>query len=191
MSISRFVKAIAYEILTALLLIISALFQAAMHTEGQMEKAYFQSNTFLFIAAATFLGVGVYSLVSYTRRHRQHILDSVFFLIVGLLLMAAVLVAILLYGGLEGTFDASGYTAVNLNLILLTLLPALFFVRSVILAFSTREGLAKRLGVQLGLLVLAAAAVVLLATGRLMRLAEYTEPPAGGDSQPGYTILEE
>ena len=59
MSISRFVKAIAYEILTALLLIISALFQAAMHTEGQMEKAYFQSNTFLFIAAATCLGVGV------------------------------------------------------------------------------------------------------------------------------------
>lgn len=106
MSISRFVKAIAYEILTALLLIISALFQAAMHTEGQMEKAYFQSNTFLFIAAATFLGVGVYSLdFLHPGGHRQHILDSVFFLIVGLLLMAAVLVAILLYGGLEGTFE--------------------------------------------------------------------------------------
>lgn len=191
MSISRFAKAIAYEVLTALLLVISALFQTAMHTDGQMEKAYFQSNLFLFIAAATFLGVGVYSLVSYTRRHRQHILDSVFFLLVGLLLMAAVLVVILLYGGLEGTFDASGYTAVNLNLVILTLVPAPFLIRSIVLAFSTRERLAKRLGVQLGLLVLAVAAVVLLATGKMMRLVEYIEPPADTNFQPGYTILED
>ena len=52
MNISRFAKAIAYECLTALLLVISVLFQAAMHTEGQMEEAYVRSNVLLFLTAA-------------------------------------------------------------------------------------------------------------------------------------------
>ena len=56
MNISRFAKAIAYECLTALLLVISVLFQAAMHTEGQMEEAYVRSNVLLFLTAAVLLG---------------------------------------------------------------------------------------------------------------------------------------
>ena len=57
MNISRFAKAIAYECLTALLLVISVLFQAAMHTEGQMEEAYVRSNVLLFLTAAVLLGI--------------------------------------------------------------------------------------------------------------------------------------
>ena len=48
-----------------------------------MEEAYVRSNVLLFLTAAVLLGVGVYSLMSYTRRHRQHVWDSVFFLVIG------------------------------------------------------------------------------------------------------------
>lgn len=122
MNISRFAKAIAYECLTALLLVISVLFQAAMHTEGQMEEAYVRSNVLLFLTAAVLLGVGVYSLMSYTRRHRQHVWDSVFFLVIGFAFMIAAVMTIVNFGGLEGTFTESGYTAMNVNVVLLTAL---------------------------------------------------------------------
>lgn len=190
MNISRFAKAVAYEALTALLLLVSVVFQAAMHREGGLEKAYSHSCLLLFATAALLLGIGVYSLMAYTRRHRQHILESVFFLAVGLALMIAVVAEIVLYGGLEGAFTESGYTAANLNIVLLAGLPVPFLIRSIILAFSTREALlGRRLGVQIGAAVLTAAMLVLFAAGKNLHLLQYTGPGDSldsGESMPGY-----
>ena len=187
MNISRFAKAIAYECLTALLLVKSVLFQAAMHTEGQMEEAYVRSNVLLFLTAAVLLGVGVYSLMSYTRRHRQHVWDSVFFLVIGFAFMIAAVMTIVNFGGLEGTFTESGYTAMNVNVVLLTALPVPFWVRSVILACSTREkSVGKRIGVQAGFVVLAVAMAVLIGTGHMMKIEKYAAADGGAAAVEGF-----
>ena len=69
-----------------------------------MEEAYVRSNVLLFLTAAVLLGVGVYSLMSYTRRHRQHVWDSVFFLVIGFALMNAAGLTIGNLCGVDGTF---------------------------------------------------------------------------------------
>lgn len=187
MNISRFAKAVAYECLTALLLVVSAIFQTAMHTKGQMEEAYVRSNVLLFLAAAVLLGVGVYSLMSYTRRHRQHVWDSVFFLVIGFVFMVAAVMTIVNFGGLEGTFTESGYTAMNVNVVLLTALPAPFWIRSVILACSTREKSAgKRIGVLAGAVALAAAMAVLIGTGHMLKIEKYAAADGGITAVEGF-----
>ena len=177
MRITRFAKAIAYECLTALLILLSFALQNGLQQTEQLEAAYGRSNLFLFIAAAVLLGVGVYSLMSYTSRHREHILDSIFFIVVGVFYMAAAMIVFLTYGGLEGTFTQSGYTAANINLVLLSALPVPFWVRTVVLVFSTREkSVGRRAGVQIICGLLAAVLVGLALTGRYMHMLTYVEP---------------
>lgn len=177
MRITRFAKAIVYECFTALLIVLSFVFQNGLQNPEQMEIAYSRSNWFLFITAAVLLGVGVYSLMSYTSRHREHILDSVFFIVIGVFYMVAAMIVFLTYGGLEGTFTQSGYTAANINLVLLSALPAPFLVRTIVLVFSTREkSVARRTVVQIVCGLLAAALVALILTGRYMHMLTYVEP---------------
>lgn len=180
MKLTRFAKAILYLAFTALLLLISTLFHAAMHSEGGLEEGYFRSNSYLFILAAVLLGTAVYSYAAYTRRHSEHRTDSLLFFLVGLALMVTVIFAILQYGGLEGFFEESGYTAANINIVVLTALPLPFLIRAVVLACSTGEtSRARRLGAAIAAVVLVAAAVVLVAVGGLARPMRYVE-----DSRP-------
>lgn len=177
MRITRFTKAVIYEFLTALLLLLSFLFQRDLRDAAQIETAYGRSNWFLFIAAAVMLGVGVYSIMSYTRRYREHILDSVFFILLGVLYMVAFMTVFLMYGGLEGTFDESGYVAANINIILIGALPLPFLIRTIVLVFSTREPrVGRRVGVQIVCGLLTAVLAVLIFTGNYLRMAEYVDP---------------
>lgn len=116
MKITRLAKGIAYLVATVLVACISVAMQAAMHTEGGLEENYFRSDGVLFLIAATVLGVGVYSWLSYTRRHREHRMDSLFLVATGGTLMLLTVFVVVYYGGMEGSFDESGHTAVNLNI---------------------------------------------------------------------------
>lgn len=102
MNISRFAKSIAYLAAAALLLLLSVIFQVGMHSEGGPEASYFRSNTFLFVVAIGCVGTGVYSYIGYVRRHREHALDSLFLLLVGLAVLIASILVFLNFGGLAG-----------------------------------------------------------------------------------------
>lgn len=184
MKLTRFAKAILYILLTAVLLALSSVFQTAMHTEGKLEEHYFQSNSFLFIFAAVLLGSAVYAYLSYTRRHREHLSDNLILFAVGLALMVTVVTVVLSYGGLEGPFTESGYTAVNINIIVLSVLPLPFWIRAGVLAFSTREdSRIRRRIVQTGFFLLTAAVIVLAATGCMWRMERYTQDGGYDTSQ--------
>ena len=173
MQISRWIKAVVYEALTALLLIAAVVVQTQFYTAAETVSVYIRVNLWMFLAAACLMGVGVYSYMSYSRRRAEHRMDSLFLLLTGLVLMGMVVFALVQYGGLAGHMTDSICTAVNITQVLLLALPVAFWVRSVVLAFSTREEKrGKRLGVQIASVLLAAAAIILLAAGRMMTLME-------------------
>ena len=175
MKISRFAKAIMYLVATVGLLAISVYFQVGMHRKDGLEASYFGSMIYMYILAATFVGTAIYSYASYTRRHREHRMDSLFVLFVGLAVMTAAITTFVCYGGLQETFTESGYTAANLNMILLTAVPVPFLIRSIVLACTTHENSrARRLGVQVAALLVAVVMGVLIATGSMMKMVRYS-----------------
>ena len=174
MKITRLAKGIAYLVATVLVSCISVAMQAAMHTEGGLEENYFRSDGVLFLIAATVLGVGVYSWLSYTRRHREHRMDSLFLVATGGTLMLLTVFVVVYYGGMEGSFDESGHTAVNLNIALFSALPLPFLVRAVVLAVGAgRENPSGRTGLLIACGMVALALVILLFTGGLMKMTSY------------------
>lgn len=174
MTITRMAKGIAYLVGTVLLTSISVALQTAMHTEGGLEENYFRSDLALFLIAATVMGIGVYSWISYTRRHKEHLPDSLFLTIIGLVLMMLTVFVVVSYGGMEGTFDKTGHTAVNLNIVLLSAMPLPFLIRAVILAVGAgRDNPAGRTGLLIACGMVAAAMVILAFTGGVMKLSDY------------------
>lgn len=178
MKLSRFAKGILYLAVTAVMAIISALLQGYMLSEGNLETGYFRSDLILFILAAVLMGIGAYSFLSYTRRHREHRADSLYLFLTGAALMVLTIVVFLQFGGMEGEFTESGYTAANVNIGVLSALPLPFLARAVYLAFTLREaGPGRRLGLLIACGAVALTLVVLAATGGLMRLVKYEGEP--------------
>lgn len=174
MHISRFVKAILYLAVTVLLLVLSASLQMAMHTEGGLENAYFRSSAYIFITAVACLGTAIYSYKAFTKRHSEHKADSLFFFLTGLLLTVSALGVLVFFGGLSSPFGQTGYTAANVNILLMTLIPLPFFIRGAVLAFSTHsESRAQRGGILLACGIVAAAYIAALAGGAMMRMVNY------------------
>lgn len=128
-----------YLVFTTGLFLLSVFFTAGIHNPGHLEQNYFRSTSYLFILAAVLIGGAIYSYQAYTRKYREHAWDSLLLLVTGLALMGTVLFIILYYGGLEGTFTESGYTAANVNIVVLAMLPLPFFVRTAVLVLSLQE----------------------------------------------------
>jgi len=185
MHISRFAKTVTYLVATALLLALAGWFQVGFHADVGPEEAYFRANTVLFWIAVACLGTAVYSYRAYTRRHREHAVDSLLLLVTGGLLLIAETAVLLLFGGLTTPFGQSGYTATNLQMLLLAVLPLPFFIRTVVLAFGRREisRPAARRGVRIACVTLAIAMAGLLVFGGLLRFVHYEQP----SSYIGYT----
>lgn len=176
MKISKFAKSVAYLAAGGILLAVSLWFQFSLHGEDGLEAHYFQSDAYLFILAAAFMGVGAYSYMSYTRRMKEHRGDSLFLFVTGLVLMVLAVVAIVMYGGLEGSFDESGYTAANVNIVILTLTPLPCLVRGALLSLGAgREHPAGRLVVLIVTSVILLAMLVLAFSGNLMQMTQYVE----------------
>lgn len=179
MKISRCTKAVIYQIAAIVLTGVTVYFLLPMRSEEGLEAAYFRSNTFLFVSAAVLLGTGIYTLLSYTRRHREHLPDSVLLLLTGLVLMIMSVATIFVFGGLDSPFTESGYTAANVNIITLSMLPFPFFIRGLVLSFgrSAEQPANRRAAFAAG--ILAAAAIVLAVLfGGLFRLVEYRQNPS-------------
>lgn len=176
MNISRFGKAVTYLAATAILIVVSVVLQLGMHKEDGLEPSYFQSNLAIFLVGIACTGTAVYSYRAYSRRHREHVWDSLFLLVVGLVYLLASVVMFFLFGGLENGFTEGVYNAANINIVLLTVLPLPFLVRGIILSLSTREtSRARRLGVGLAALAVTVGFVLCLALGGMMRMVRYTD----------------
>ena len=98
--------------------------------------------------------------------------------------MVLVVVLVLQFGGLEGEFDEAGHTAANVVIIALTVLPVPFWLRTLVLACTLRDGGKSRRAAMLaaaGLLL--AAFVILSATGVTMRMVRYEGGETGSSAE--------
>ncbi|MDD3693619.1 MAG: hypothetical protein PHX02_06945 [Oscillospiraceae bacterium] len=175
MGVSRFVKAILYLAAAALLLAVSVYFQHSMRTQGGLEAAYFRSCTYLYLVSFAIAGIGLYSYLSYSRKHREYAADSIFLLLLGLTLIFLSILNIIKFGGLYAPFGNEGFFAANVNIIVLSLMPLPFFVRGFILAISKEQGKPGRLK-RAALIISALTAAVYIAaavSGGIFRLVYF------------------
>lgn len=139
MKISKCGCAAAYAATALMVTLFSVWACAPMYSSDDPVTAYLRSVILLFVAACTILGVGVYSLVTYARRHPEQRGESWFLLALGGVTLILAVVVIGRFGGMsDGNFGDSSYTAINLNLILFGLLPLPFWVRAVIAALGVK-----------------------------------------------------
>ncbi len=184
MTLSRFVKSLLYTGAAAVLTALSVYYQQMLHAPQGPEEGYFAVHRVMFFVAVILMGVAVYSFMSYTRKQKRHRIDSLILLITGVLLMVATLALWIGFGGVQEPFDSAGYTAVNIQIACLTVLPLPFWVRGLVLACTTHEdSRAKRLGAKLFSLAVAIVLVVLIAAGGIMRMMYYEDD--GSSTQDG------
>lgn len=170
----RFAKVLIYAAMTIGFLIFVLVYHGGMHKTDQIDVSYFQAQRFLFIASAILLGVGI-SL----RRHLPA--DALFLSLLGGALLIAFLVMFLLFGGLSGAFDATGYAAANAQLVLLDGAAIACFVRSAVLCAGLRDAVpAQKWTARLICIALAVVMVCLIITGVGTRFAQYDEAVAEG-----------
>ena len=134
MKITRAAKAVVYLVCALLLLVLSIWLQSRLHNLDTMQAAYFRANTCLLAGGVVLTGVAAYSWRAYTRRHSEHRVDSLFLLIAGLLILISGLFSALSFGGLSDIADNRWISAVNLNIVFLSLFPVPFFARSLVLS---------------------------------------------------------
>ena len=171
MTLSRFAKSLMYTVGAAALAVVSAVYQGKLHADAGPESAYFAVHRLLFLLAVVMMGVGVYSFLSCTRKQRRHRIDSGMLLATGVGIMAVTLALWIGFGGVQEPFDATGYTAVNIQIVTLTLLPVPFWIRGLVLACTTHEDVpAKRWIAKIASLAVAVLMVVMIAAGGMMRM---------------------
>ena len=183
MRISRFLKSILYLVLALALTVVSLLLQRGFQDAETLSAAYFQSDLYLFVMAAACLGTAVYSYRAYTSRHREHASESLFLLLVGIVLMIAAVVAVVGFGGLGEEFTEIGYTAANVNIVLTSALPLPFLIRAYVLTGSCcRHEPSRRLPALIACGVVTLVYLLGLAAGGMMRMVHYQGPSSGEES---------
>lgn len=165
----QFVKTLIYVAMTIGFFVFVLVYHGGMHKTDQIDVSYFQAQRFVFLAGAVLLGVGL-SL----RRHLPA--DAVFLSLLGGALLIAFLVMFLLFGGLSGVFDATGYAAANAQLVLLDGPTIACFVRCAVLAAGLRDAVpAQRRTARLICTALAVTMVCLMIMGYGTRFVQYDE----------------
>lgn len=171
---TNYAKSWLYTVGSALLMGLSAWYQIRLHDPAGPEEGYFAVHRVLLVLSFVLLGSAVYSFISCTRRSRKHRADSLTLFLTGLGLLVLTLVVWIGFGGVQAPFDAAGYTAVNLQIVTLTLLPLPFWVRGLVLACSqaVEDRRQRRLG-KIASFVAGLLMVVLVAAGGMLRLMYY------------------
>ena len=170
----RFAKTLVYAAMTIGFLAFVLVYHGGMHKTDRIDVSYFQAQRFIFIVGAILLGVGI-SL----RRHLPS--DAWFLSLLGGALLTAFLIMFLLFGGLSGAFDATGYAAANAQLVLLDGAAIACFVRCAVLSAGLRDALPiQRWTARLICIALAVTMVCLIITGSGTRFVQYTEADSEG-----------
>ncbi len=176
----RFVKTLIYAAMTIVFLVFVLVYHGGMHKIDQIDVSYFQAQRFLFFAGVILLGFGI-SL----RRHLPS--DALFLSLLGGALLIAFLVMFLLFGGLSGAFDATGYAAANAQLVLLDGAVIACFVRCAVLCARLRDAVpAQRWTARLICMALAVTMMCLIIMGYGTRFAQYDEAASEGYSYSEY-----
>lgn len=173
--------AIAYAAAALAMTLFSAWACAPMYSSDDPVTAYLRSVILLFVAACAVLGVGVYTLLTYARRHPERRGESWFLMAFGGVMLILAVVVIGRFGGMsDGNFGDGSYTAINLNLILFGLLPLPLWGRAVIAALGTKER-AHRIAAWSAVTIAAAVFIVLAASGRLLHTVRAAKPSSSID----------
>ena len=178
MTVSRFTKAVAYAVICAILIAVSAVLSVRLHNPALMETTYFHTNLYWGITAIAFLGGGVFCWREYAKNDPEHRPDVLFTVIFGAVLLIGWFVMFMQYGALVvGHFSENAYTAVNLNMLVLWGLPIPLLVRLSVLAVSSRiENIRHRRAVQALAAVLIAAFITVTIACNMVQMVRYEEP---------------
>ena len=133
-------KAWLYTVFTGLVMAFSLSMQNSMHTEGQLESGYFRASLALAAVAVTVMGIGVYAMLSFRKSRKvKRPVDAWFAAGIGLVLLIVAVSIIMTYGGLSRPFGEAGYTAANIMVAVLSLLPLPWMIRLLTLSFRKGE----------------------------------------------------
>lgn len=173
MTLTRLVKVLAYAAAAGLAICWALWTVGPLYGAEEPVAAYLRSDLLLFIAACTLTGIGVYTWLAYTRRHREHLADSRFFLIFGAAVLLFTVGIVLRFGGLtQENFDPAKAAMINLNLMAAGALPIPLLVRTWILVPGCEKGGKQVMGAAAALVPTAVYAVLIMA-GRLLHTASY------------------
>ncbi|MBR5539879.1 MAG: hypothetical protein IKU56_00675 [Clostridia bacterium] len=170
----QFVKVLVYAAMTLGFLLFILVYHGGMHKTDQIDVSYFQAQRVIFLAGVILLGVGI-SL-------RKHLTaDALFLSLLGGALLIAFLILFLLFGGMTGAFDATGYAAANAQLVILDVAAIACFVRCAVLSAGLRDAVpAHRWTARLLCAVLAVTIVCLIITGYGTRFVQYEDAALEG-----------
>lgn len=136
---SRFARTWIYGALAAGVMALCTWLQVEIHSEAGPEAGFHRTVTALFLLAFCLIGVGVYLRMTAARQRRELRREAWFGIATGLVLLGVMVVCFVMYGNLPDTFPQEGYTAANLLLVVLALLPAPFVARTDLLAWTVGE----------------------------------------------------
>ena len=169
MKITKCVKAVMYAVLAMCVTLLAVWTVSPLHNAADFVTAYWRSDILLFVTACSVLGIGVYSFVGYTRRHKAHRADSWFFMVVGALLLVFAVLVICRFGGITTeNFNDAATAALNLNIGAASILPIPFLVRGWILAFTAGFSKRDRRIAVVAAAVATAVYVTMMISGQLM-----------------------
>ncbi len=173
---TRFVRTWVYGIWTTGLIGLSAWLQAQIHSSAGPETGFRHAVVALFLLAFCLVGVTLYLRMT-TARERPEIKREIWLgFTVGLALLCVMVVCFVLYGNLPDTFPKEGYIAANLLIVVLSLLPLPFVVRTDVLALTTEETPPRRRIAWCVGGVVTLAYILLIACGGMLRLLTYVAP---------------
>ncbi len=167
-------KSWLYTLAAILLTGVSSYYQVGLHDPAGPEMGHYALHRVMLVLSFVLFGVAVYAYISHPKRTPQYRWDRLFLLLVGLGLLIITLVIWIWYGGSPIPFDSIGYTAVNLQIVSMTLLPIPFLIRGGVLAFSYKiEDPIKARSAKIALLLGVILFVVCVAVGWMFRMMTY------------------
>lgn len=143
-AMTRFARTWVYGIGTAGLIALSVWLQAQIHSTAGPETGFRRAVGALFLVAFCLVGGTVYLRLTAARERTELKREAWFGFAVGAVLLCVMVVCFVLYADLPDTFQREGYTAANLLIVVLSLLPLPFVVRTDTLALTTEDTPSRR-----------------------------------------------